>query len=208
LIDKGKDESYDTPAMASEPQPPEKPAYKRQTYWVDAPLQLQMVGFVVLLVSVSLLLTAFSVYRGVQEASITSRQIFHSLDWIKDALRMPLLLSSAVSLLASGLLTLFWSHRFAGPLRVVSAGISRVRHGNLAVPVRVRVTDAHQELAREFQQMQDELRAALDQDRARVREAVSRLESIEQTLPAGHESKADVAKALDELRGACARWHL
>ena len=54
---------------------PAKPSYKRKQYWVDAPLQLQMVGFVVLLVSASLLLTAFSVFRGVQEASISSRQI-------------------------------------------------------------------------------------------------------------------------------------
>ena len=188
--------------------PPEKPAYKRQTYWVDAPLQLQMVGFVVLLVSVSLLLTAFSVYRGVQEASLGSRQIFHSLDWIKEALRMPLLLSSAVSLLASGLLTLFWSHRFAGPLRVLSAGIARVRHGNLAVPVRVRVTDAHQELAREFQLMQDELKTALEQDREKVKAAVVKLEAAEKSLPDGHESRGELAAALESLRGACSRWHL
>ena len=108
--------------------------YKRQQYWVDAPLQLQMVGFVVLIVSASLLLTAFSVYRGMHEASVQSRQIFHSLEWIKGSLRAPLLLASAISLLAGGLITLFWSHRFAGPLRVISAGVSRMRHGNFAVP--------------------------------------------------------------------------
>ena len=122
---------------------PAKPSYKRQQYWVDAPLQLQMVGFVILLISASLLLTAFSVFRGVQESSISSRQIFHSLEWIKGALRAPLLLASAISLLAGGLVTLFWSHRFAGPLRVISAGIARVRHGNFSVAVRVRTTDAH-----------------------------------------------------------------
>ncbi|MDD5305083.1 MAG: hypothetical protein PHS14_18445, partial [Elusimicrobia bacterium] len=151
---------------------PAKPSYKRQQYWVDAPLQLQMVGFVVLLISASLLLTAFAVFRGVQESSISSRQIFHSLEWIKSALRAPLLLASAISLLAGGLVTLFWSHRFAGPLRVISAGIARIRHGNLAVPVRVRTTDAHQEFAREFQLMQDELRKMIAEDRAHVAEAV------------------------------------
>ncbi len=189
------------------PAPPQKPPYKRQQYWVDAPLQLQMVGFVLLLISASLLLTAFSVYRGVQEASVSSRQIFHSLEWIKGSLRAPLLLASAISLLAGGLVTLFWSHRFAGPLRVISAGIARVRHGNFAVPVRVRTTDAHQEFAREFQLMQDELRKMLAEDRARVAAAVERLEDAEKALPAG-QPKDDVARALDELRRACAKYHL
>jgi len=177
---------------------PAKPSYKRQQYWVDAPLQLQMVGFVLILISASLLLTAFSVFRGVQEASYASRQIFHSLEWIQTALRAPLLLASAISLLAGGLLTLFWSHRFAGPLRVLSAGIARMRHGNLAVPVKVRTTDAHQELAAEFQKMQEELAKMIAADRARVATAVAALESEE----------PDVAQALDQLKGACTHYHL
>ncbi|MEK7234737.1 MAG: hypothetical protein AAB268_13050 [Elusimicrobiota bacterium] len=188
---------------AHEKAAPPKLSYKRQQYWVDAPLQLQMVGFVVLLISASLLLTAFSVFRGVQEASISSRQIFHSLEWIKDALRAPLLIASAISLLAGGLITLFWSHRFAGPLRVISAGIARIRHGNLAVTVRVRTTDAHQAFAHEFQLMQDELRKMIAQDRAHVVEAVALLEEVERDKPSD-----EIGQALDHLRQACAKYHL
>jgi len=182
---------------------PAKPSYKRQQYWVDAPLQLQMVGFVVLLMSASLLLTAFSVFRGVQESSVSSRQIFHSLEWIKGALRAPLLLASAISLLAGGLVTLFWSHRFAGPLRVISAGIARLRHGNFAVAVRVRTTDAHQDFAREFQLMQDELRKMIAADRAHIAEAVALLETVEKEKPT-----EEVSRALDHLRQACTKYHL
>ena len=182
--------------------------HKRQQYWVDAPLQIQMVGFVVLLISASLLLTAFSVFRGVQEASITSHQIFHSLDWIKGALRAPLLLASAISLLAGGLVTLFWSHRFAGPLRVISAAAARIRHGNLSVPVCVRTTDAHQDFAREFQLMQEDLRKMIEADRAHVSEAATLLEAAEKILPEGHEAKDAIAKALDELRRTCVKYHL
>ncbi|HXT01625.1 MAG TPA: hypothetical protein VN915_13205 [Elusimicrobiota bacterium] len=180
------------------PHKPAKPAYKRQQYWVDAPLQLQMVGYVLILISASLGLTALSVWRGVQEASVESHQIFHSLEWINGALRAPLLLASAISLLAGGLLTLFWSHRFAGPLRVISAGVARVRHGNLAVPVKVRVTDAHQEFAAEFQKMQEELSKMIAADRAHVAAAVAFLEADE----------PEVDKALDELKQAGTRFHL
>lgn len=185
-----------------------RPSYKRQQYWVDAPLQLQMVGFVILIVSASLLLTAFSVYRGMHEASIQSRQIFHSLEWIKEAMRAPLLLASAISLLSSGLLTLFWSHRFAGPLRVISGGVARMRHGNLAVPVRVRLTDAHQEFAREFQEMQEELRKTIDADRVSVRAAQARLEAALKSLPESSPARAAVSESIEELRGALTKFHV
>jgi len=186
---------------------PAKPSYKRRQYWVDAPLQLQMVGFVLALIAVSLGLTAFGVYQGLSESARQSQQIFHSIEWIDDVLRAPLLLTSAISLLAGGLLTLFWSHRFAGPLRVLSAGIARVRHGNLGVVVRVRDTDAHQELAKEFQAMQDDLRKMIEGDRERVAAAVAELEAAEKTLHEGA-ARAHVEKALARLRQACTQYHL
>jgi len=184
-----------------------KPTYKRRQYWVDAPLQLQMVAFTLTLIAVSLGLTAFGVYQGLQESARQSQQIFHSIDWIDDTLRAPLLLTSAISLLAGGLLTLFWSHRFAGPLRVLSAGIARVRHGNLGVPVRVRETDAHQELAKEFQGMQDDLRKMIEADRERVAAAVAELETAEKTLHEGA-ARGHVEKALARLRQTCTQYHL
>ncbi len=187
---------------ATPPQP-----YKRQQYWIDAPLQLQMVAYVLTLIAVSLGLSAFSVYQGLQESSRQSEQIFHSMDWIAAAMRAPLILSASISLLAGGLLTLFWSHRFAGPLRVLAAGIARVRHGNLGVPVRVRSGDAHQELVREFQQMQDELKKMIAADRECVAEAVAQLETAEKTLHAG-QAREHVEKAIARLRGACAHYHL
>jgi nitrogen fixation/metabolism regulation signal transduction histidine kinase len=187
---------------------PAKPSYKRKQYWVDAPLQLQMVGYVLVLISASLGLTALSVWRGVQEASYESHQIFHSLEWIDGALRAPLLLASAISLLAGGLLTLFWSHRFAGPLRVLSAGIARMRHGNLAVRVRVRVTDAHQDLAAEFQKMQEELSKMIAADRARIAAAIASVEAAEKCVEGGDSPDEHLAKALHELKHACTQYHL
>src|SRR5579859_5776606 len=191
-------------AAAPSDVPPQKHPAKRQQYWVDAPLQLQMVGYVLVLIAISLGLTAFSVYHGVQEASLQSQQIFHTLEWIQDSLRAPLLLASAISLLASGLLTLFWSHRFAGPLRVVAAGLARVRHGNLAVPVRVRSTDAHQDLAKEFQEMQEALRKLIEADRALLAEAAAELEALEKSLDGSARERA--AKAAAQLRRACTQY--
>lgn len=182
--------------------------HKRKQFWVDAPLQLQMLGYVLVLVAASLMLVSFSILRGLAQASAQTRQIFHSLDWVRETMRGPLIVSSCLSILASGLLTLIWSHRFAGPLRVLSAGIGRVRHGNLAVPVRVRTTDAHQDLAREFQLMQEELRKMIAADRAHVAAAVASLEAAEKSLDGHHEAKAEIGRALDELRRACVKYHI
>ncbi|MBI4376677.1 MAG: methyl-accepting chemotaxis protein [Elusimicrobia bacterium] len=151
---------------------------KRRNFWIDAPLQLQMLGYVLVMLLASLLLVTFTMLRGLDQAATDSKQLFHSLDWVRSALRGPLLLSSAISILAGGLVTLIWSHRFAGPLRVLSAAIGRLSHGNLSVPVRVRATDLHQDLIHEFAMMQDSLRQRVIHDRQLADEIRQKVESL------------------------------
>lgn len=172
--------------------------HKRKQFWVDSPLQLQMMGYVLFMVSASLLLVIFSVLRGLAAASAQSRQIFHSLDWVRDTMFAPLLLASTLAILASGVIALIWSHRFAGPLRVLSAGFGRLRQLNLTQAVKVRDTDAHQELVREFAESQERLRAALAEERQRLHEAAK-------TLEQDSHSAAKVAK---ELRSALSQFQL
>lgn len=171
---------------------------KRKQFWVDSPLQLQMLGYVLFLVAASLLLVIFSVLRGLSAASAQSRQIFHSLDWVRDTMFAPLLLSSILAILASAVVALIWSHRFAGPLRVLSAGFSRLRQLNLSTPVKVRDTDAHQDLVREFAESQENLRAALAAEREKLHEAAKALE---------HDSHA-AGKVAKELRAALSQFQL
>lgn len=180
--------------------------HKRKQFWVDAPLQLQMLGYVLVLVAASLGLVSFSILRGLSQASAQTRQIFHSLDWVRETMRGPMIVSSCLSILAAGLLTLIWSHRFAGPLRVLSAGMSRVKHGNLSVPTKVRATDTHQELVKEFAQMQDGLRHMLAEDRERLNKAIAALSA------AADKAHGDDAKrlhaAVDDLKVVANRYHL
>lgn len=174
---------------------------KRKQFWIDSPLQLQMLGYVLFLVTASLLLVSFSVLRGLSAASEESRQIFHSLDWVRENMFGPLLLSSCLSILASAVIALVWSHRFAGPLRVLSAAFGRLRHGNLSVPVRVRATDTHQELVKEFAQTQERLKDLLAADRRRLEELAARLER-------GGCTPKDLEAAARELRGVLSEFQL
>lgn len=152
--------------------------YKRKRFWVDASLQLQMLGYVLGLVVATLLLVSFSVVHGLTQASLESHQLVHTLDWIRLTLRGPLAVSSCVAILATGLLTVIWSHRFAGPLRVLAAGMGRLRQGNFTSEPRIRGTDALQETVRDFAQMQGGLRELLAKDREHLDAAVARLEAL------------------------------
>lgn len=181
--------------------------HKRKQFWVDAPLQLQMLGYVLALVAASLLLVSFSIMRGLTQASAQTRQIFHSLDWVRESMQGPLLVSSCLSILAAGLLTLIWSHRFAGPLRVLSAGMSRLKHGNLTTGAKIRATDTHQELVKEFAQMQDGLRELLVEDRHRLDKAVARLEAASAQAP-DDASRRELRSVVDELKHVGQKFHL
>jgi methyl-accepting chemotaxis protein len=179
---------------------------KRKQFWVDAPLQLQMLGYVLALVTASLLLVAFSVLRGLSQSSLDSHQVFHSLDWVRQTIRGPLIVSSCLSLLASGLLTLIWSHRFAGPLRVLSSAMTRLRQGNATTPPRVRDTDTLQETIREFAEMQDDLRKLLAEDRHKAEAAAKRVEALAHKVDG--EDRRELHAAAGEIKALLKRFHL
>lgn len=174
---------------------------KRTKFWIDPPLQLQMLGYVLALLTASLLIVSYTALQGLETASSQSRQIFHSLEWIRQNLRGPLLLSSTLSILAGGVLTLIWSHRFAGPLRVLSAAMARMKAGDFSGTVRIRTTDTHQEFAREFASMQEGLRDLIERDRKLAHDAARRLEKALDGLPKGGEARPELEKALLDLRG-------
>lgn len=180
--------------------------HKRKQFWVDAPLQLQMLAFVLALVAASLLLVSFSIVRGLTQASAESRVIFHSLDWVKQTIRGPLTVASVLSILASALLTLIWSHRFAGPLRVLSAGMGRLKTGNFTVHTKVRDTDTLQDTVKEFAQMQDGLKHLLHDDKKKVESAAARLRDLADSLDG--EKRRQLLDVAETLKGVGARFHL
>ena len=181
---------------------------KRQRFWIDAPLQLQMLGYVLVLVASSLLLVEFSLLRGLQQASDQSRQIFHSLDWVRDTMRGPLILSSSLSILAAGVITLIWSHRFAGPLLVLSAATERLRRGDFTTLARVRETDTHQDLIREFAQMQESLREMIKSEKDQVEKLRYRLVGVYDSLPPEHPLKEELHGIVKDLKLIGSKYQL
>lgn len=183
-------------------------SYKRKQFWIDPPLQLQILATALVLVASSLALVTYSVLHGLHEASTRSHEMFHSLDWVQSTVRAPIILSGSISLLAAGLVAMVWSHRYAGPLRVLSAGILRLRHGNLSVPVRVRKLDMHQELIAEFVLMQEHLRGSLAADRTRLVGAAGRLRALAAKPSEKQENREELESLAAELKAVSSQYQL
>ena len=170
---------------------------KRRSFWIDPPLQLQMVATILLLVMASIFLVTYSIFHGLVEASQATHQVFHSLDWVWETIRGPIVISSLIAVVASALIALIWSHRYAGPLRVLSAAMARIGNGNLSVPVRIRKLDTHQDLVADFAQAQQSLRDRLGADLRSLQTAAKRLKA---TLPELDEQKEVIASTQELLK--------
>jgi len=181
---------------------------KRRQFWIDPPLQLQMVATVLLLVVASIFLVTYSVFHGLAEASQASHQVFHSLDWVWDAIRGPIIVSSLIAVLASALIALIWSHRYAGPLRVLSAAVARIGHGNLSVPVSIRKYDTHQDLVHDFAHAQEKLRERLGADLRSLNSAAERLKAALPVLDHEQEALHSAQALLKEVAAAASHYQL
>jgi methyl-accepting chemotaxis protein len=177
---------------------------KRRKFWIDPPLQLQMVATVLILVLASIFLVTYSVFHGLLEASSASHQVFHSLDWVWQTIRGPIIISSLIAVTASALVALIWSHRYAGPLRVLSAAMTRIGHGNLSVPVRIRKLDTHQDLVGEFALAQERLRDRLGADLRSLQSAAARLKAALPKSPENQETQA----VITELESIASHYQL
>lgn len=181
---------------------------KRRQFWIDPPVQSQILVTVLVLVTGSVLLVAYSLARGLEAASTQSGQMFHSLDWFAQSMRMPLVVSAAVAVLASGLIALVWSHRFAGPLRVLAAAMERLKNGDFVAAVSVRDNDTLKEIVDDFADMQAALRGKLHADRDRARKAAARLAEIAAGLQQDHPARQELEGLSQEVKQVLAQYRL
>ncbi len=181
---------------------------KRKRFWIDQPLQLRVLLFVLSLLAAALALAYLSMDRGLLEASERSRRLFLPVDWARESLRQPFLFTGAIVMVGGALLTLLWSHRIIGPLLVLMAGLRRIRDGNLKVDIRVRDSDALHRAVEDFSAMQASLRKKISEDRERVAAVDERLAGLAERLRHEHGARRELESIRDELRKITASFHL
>jgi len=167
-----------------------------------------MVATILLLVTASIFLVTYSVFHGLAEASQASHQVFHSLDWVWETIRGPIIISSLIAMVASALVAMIWSHRYAGPLRVLSAAMSRIGNGNLSVPVRIRNLDTHQDLVGDFAQAQERLRERLGADLRGLQSGAERLKAALPGIDDKNEAHHAAQVLLKEIDAVASRYQL
>lgn len=140
----------------------------RKKLWVDVLFQLKLVSFSMALVFLTVMILYVASDRAILEAARQTKQVYISVTWARNNLKIPFIWGGLFAVLAGGLITFYKSHALAGPLRALRTGMKEVENGNLRHEMTLRETDELQELAANFQKMKEALKEKIEKDRARL----------------------------------------
>ncbi len=172
--------------------PDEEARFQRKTVLVKRALQLKYIGMVFLSVLVASMIVGGDVYYSLMRVmltecpSVTDRVVqFNTVLLVKIALYLGLML----------LISLYVSHRFAGPIYRFEKSCQSLSTGDLTHRVALRTGDELMELQEEFNGMAAALQALLQKDRNLVQRLSEKLDEIAKRLPEGAGSARDDLKA-------------
>jgi len=177
--------------MGTDKKADEEARFQRKTVLVKRSLQLKYIGMVFLSVLVASMIVGGDVYYSLMRVmltecpSITDRVVqFNTVLLVKIALYLGLML----------LISLYVSHRFAGPIYRFEKSCQSLSTGDLTHRVSLRTGDELMELQEEFNGMAVALQALLQKDRNLAQRLSERIEEIAKRLP------AEAAAARDDLK--------
>lgn len=154
--------------------------FQRKTVLVKRALQLKYIGMVFLSVLVASLIVGGDVYYSLSRVMLTEcpssidRVIqFNGVLMVKVALYLGLML----------LISLYVSHRFAGPIYRFEKSAQTVGEGDLTHRVSLRTGDELMELQEEFNGMVSSLQALVQKDRNLVKRLSEHLDDVSKRLP-------------------------
>lgn len=171
--------------------PDEDQRFQRKTVLVKRSLQLKYIGMVFLSVLVASMIVGGDVYYSLMRVmltecpSVTERVVqFNTVLLVKIALYLGLML----------LISLYVSHRFAGPIYRFEKSCQSLSTGDLTHRVSLRTGDELMELQEEFNGMAAALQALLQKDRNLAQRLSERVDEISKRLP------ADAGSAREDLK--------
>ncbi|MBI4060970.1 MAG: methyl-accepting chemotaxis protein [Elusimicrobia bacterium] len=179
--------------MGTDHEANEEQRFQRKTVLVKRALQLKYIGVVFLSVLVASMIVGGDVYYSLMRVmltecpSVTDRIAqFNTVLLVKIALYLGLML----------LISLYVSHRFAGPIYRFEKSCQSVGSGDLTHRVSLRIGDELMELQEEFNGMAAALQVLLQKDRNLARRLSERVEEIAKRLPAEAGNVREDLKAL------------
>ena len=173
--------------------PDEDSRFQRKTVLVKRSLQLKYIGMVFLSVLVASMIVGGDVYYSLMRLmltecpSVTDRVVqFNTVLLVKIALYLGLML----------LISLYVSHRFAGPIFRFEKSCQSLSTGDLTHRVSLRTGDELMELQEEFNGMAASLQALLQKDRNLAQRLSERVDEIAKRLPVGADAVREDLKSL------------
>jgi methyl-accepting chemotaxis protein len=179
--------------MATDTKGDDDQRFQRKTVLVKRALQLKYIGMVFLSVLVASMIVGGDVYYSLMRVmltecpSVTDRVVqFNTVLLVKIALYLGLML----------LISLYVSHRFAGPIYRFEKSCQSLSTGDLTHRVSLRTGDELMELQEEFNGMAAALQALLQKDRNLAQRLSERVDEISKRLPSDASASRDDLKAL------------
>lgn len=177
---------------------PETQKFQRRTVLIKRSLQLKYVGLVFLSVLIASVIVGGDIYYSMTRIILSENPSlaatltqFNTIIVVKIALYLVIML----------LISLYVSHRFAGPIYRFEKSAQVVSEGDLTHRVSLRTGDELMELQEEFNGMLSSLQALLQKDRDSAARLSQRLAALGQKLAAADPSlKAELEAVALEMK--------
>ncbi len=176
--------------------------YKRRIFLIDRAFQLRFsfytvtwigaLGFAYPLIVENLLDAFIKILRVAIDGPGLAQ-----LEALRSQVLRQLIMSHIGAILVVFIISIFVSHRIAGPLYKLKKYFEELGKGNFNHTLRFRKTDYFQTLADDYNVLVGQIRGIFQKDSDAVKAAVARLEAA---LPKSGEARKDVEEALSILR--------
>jgi nitrogen fixation/metabolism regulation signal transduction histidine kinase len=183
---------------------------RRRNYFIDKSFQTKfIINFCILLVFASILIASLTYFRNMQTTTVAFENlrvvVKTTADFIIPIVIEVLLIVTALSATATIIVTLFASHKIAGPLYKLTQDIQKIKKGDLTSTVRIRATDQMQLLATEFNDLRLALNATFKDMKADVAELAIAIEKIDVSALSAKDKKK-IESALGSIEKKIAEY--
>lgn len=174
--------------------------YRRSTYLIKTGFQLRYMGIIVATMLTVAVLVGWVIYfASWGRISQTSDLTIDKLADIFDEVNVSLIKWMALMILVIAILSVFVSHKIAGPVYRLERSAKIIASGDLTHSVRLRHGDELGELSQAFNSMTESLRRMVGKDRELIGRLVAMGNRISEQLTAKKLDPAHLARLAEEL---------
>lgn len=174
--------------------------YRRTKYLVKTGLQLRYMGIIIIAMLIVAFLVGWITYYVIWHTiANTSDFTLYSLPSVFESINQILVEWVFVFIAVIGVLSIFISHRIAGPVYRLEQTTKLIASGDLTYRIHLRSGDELVELQDAFNKMTDSLTAMITKDREVVARLISTGDNLKNKISSGNLKSSDLEEIKNEL---------